>query len=105
MIVKLVGTVAPSAFDNVFAIVNVPRLRVIELPTVNVKVPVVELITIDAGVTVGVAHVNPVIGVNAASLTEHVLPVGIPDTVAEPPAATDRDPVNAVVPSVSSPQS
>src|SRR5258706_4869300 len=88
----------------IFLTMIVPRSRVTEFPTVNVNVPVVEPITIDAGVNVAVAHVNPVIGVNVASLTEHVFPVGIPDTVAEPPAATDFDPVSAVVPSVSSPQ-
>src|SRR5258706_107592 len=102
---KLVGKDAVSGFDNVFAIVNVPRLRVIELPTVNVNVPVVDEITIDAGVNVAVPHLNPVIGVNVASLTEHALPVGIPDTVAEPPAATDREPVNAVVISFTNPES
>jgi diphthamide synthase (EF-2-diphthine--ammonia ligase) len=62
-------------------------------------------ISIDTGVTVAAAHVNPVIGVNVASLTVHVFPVGIPPTLAEPPAPTGTDPVNAVVPSVSTPQS
>ena len=36
-----VGTVAWSGFDNVLAIVNVPRSLVIELPTVIVNVPAV----------------------------------------------------------------
>ena len=103
MIVNDVGTDAPSGFDNVFAIVNVPRSFVIEFATVNVNVPDVLEITIDDGVTVGVPHVYPVIGVNAASDTVHVLPVGIPVTVAVPPGATLLEPVNAE-PLVSVPQ-
>src|SRR5258706_531544 len=88
----------------IFLTMIVPRSRVTEFPTVNVNVPVVEPITIDAGVNVAVAHVNPVIGVNVASLTEHVLPVGIPDTVAEPPFFLIIQPVTAVAPLPYTPQ-
>ena len=56
------------------AIVSVPVSRVIELPTVRVNVPVALLITIEAGLTVGVPQVKPVIGAGAGSLTEQVLP-------------------------------
>ena len=44
------GRVAPSGLFVVLAIVNVPRLRVIELPTVIVNVPAELEMTIEAGV-------------------------------------------------------
>src|SRR5436190_14838195 len=102
--VNAAGRVAPSGFDTVLVILNDPRSRVIELCTVMVKVPPVEPINIDAGSYVGVAHVKPVIGVGATSLTEHTLPVGTPVLVALPPDGITLWPVDGV-PSVSSPQS
>ena len=83
------GTVAPSGFDNVLAIVNVPRSRVIEFPTVTLNSPDVLPITIDAGVYVIAPHVYPAIGVGATSTTEHVFPVGTPVTVAGDPTPID----------------
>ena len=76
------GTEAPSGFDNVFLIVNVPVSRRIAFWTVISKVPLVELITIDVGLYVGAAHVKPPIAAGATSVTVHEFPVGIPVTVA-----------------------
>src|SRR5512136_294680 len=102
--VKAVGTRAPSGLLRVLAMVSWPRSLVMELATVRVKVPVVLLMTTEAGVMVGVAQVKPGMGARAASLTVQVLPVGMPLTVAEPPGATSREPVRGV-PLVSRPQS
>ena len=55
--------------------------------------PLVELITIDVGLYVGAAHVNPGIAAGATSVTVHVFPVGIPDTVADVLVVTVRLPV------------
>ena len=82
MTVNDAGTDAPSGFDSVFLIVNVPRSRVIEFWTVMMNVPLVELITIDVGLYVGAAHVKPLIAAGATSVTVQEFPVGIPVTVA-----------------------
>ena len=76
------GVAAPSGFDSVFLIVNVPRSRLIAFWTVITNVPLVELITIDVGLYVGAAHVKPPIAAGATSVTVQVFPVGIPVTVA-----------------------
>src|SRR5512135_651242 len=101
--VKL-GTTAPSGLLRVLAMVSVPRSLVIELATVMVKVEVVSLMITEAGVMLGVPQVKPGMGVGATSVTEQVLPVGMPVTVADPPAGKVREPVNAK-PLVSRPQS
>jgi hypothetical protein len=77
---------------------------VIEFCTVTAKVPPVDPMTIDAGEYVGAAHVKPAMGAGVNSVTEQVLPVGMPVTVALPPDANDLWPVNAVL-LVSRPQS
>ena len=57
------------------------------------NVPLVELITIDDGLYVAAAHVKPPIAAGATSVTVHVFPVGIPDTVADVLVVTVRLPV------------
>ena len=89
-----VGTDAPCGFDTTFLIVNVPRSRVIALFTVIANVPLVEPITIDGGLYDGAAHVYPGTAAGATSMTEHVLPVGIPETVAGVLVVTVLVPVN-----------
>ena len=56
--------------------------RRITLFTVRTNEPPTELMTTDAGVYVGADHANPAIGASAASVIVHVLPVGMPVTVA-----------------------
>ena len=55
----------------------------IELPTTISNVPPLVLITIEAGVNVGVPQVKPGIDARASSVTVQVLPVGMPLNVSE----------------------